>query len=54
MSVEHIVGDAGFGDAVAACERGEGIARLQFIPIAADVRAVEVGKFGIVAVKEWA
>ena len=54
MSVEHIVRDACFGDAVAPGEGGEGIAILQFIPIAADVRAVEIGELRIVAVKERA
>ena len=54
VSVEHIVRDACFGDAIATREGGEGIAILQFIPIAADVRAVEVGELRIIAVKERA
>ena len=52
MPVEDIVGDARFGDAVAACERSERIAILQRIPIPADVRAVEIGELGIITVKE--
>ena len=52
MFIEYIIGDTGFGDTVTSGKRCKRIPVLESIPESANVGAVEIGKFAIIAVKK--